>query len=179
VSATAPIPGPDIELFRQVVGRFATGVTVVTTRMDGVDHAMTANAFASVSLEPLQVLVCVEKEARFHDAIVEIGFWAVSVLDESGRLAAQWFATRGRPLHGQLDRHPHYRGPLTGAALLESSLATLECQTTAVYDGGDHSIVVGEVLGLDLRRPEAAPLLHFHGGYHRLGAPSGPRHDVP
>lgn len=162
------VPPPDTDAFRKAVGRFATGVTVVTTVVDGVDHAMTASAFASVSLEPLLVLVCVEKEARFHDAVLESGTWAVSVLDADGRRAAEWFATRGRPLHGQLDRFPHRRGPASGAALLDTALAWLECRTTAVYDGGDHDIVVGEVLDLELGGPDSAPLVYFRSHYRGL-----------
>ncbi len=174
--ATA-LDGPGTDAFRAALARFATGVTVVTTVADGLDHAMTANSFTSVSLDPLLVLVCVEQEARFHDAILESGQWGVSVLDDSSRLASTWFATRGRPLHGQLDRHPHSRGPVTGVALLEASLATLECRTTAVHDGGDHTIVVGEVLSVSLPQPEASPLLWFRGHYHRLGpVQDRPRH---
>ena len=89
---------------------------------------MTANALASVSLEPLLVLVCVEREARFHDAIVESGLWGVSILPSTARATADWLATRGRPLHGQLDRIPIHRGG-TGVALLDESLSTLECET--------------------------------------------------
>jgi flavin reductase (DIM6/NTAB) family NADH-FMN oxidoreductase RutF len=169
--AAGPDPGavpPDADHFRKVVGRFATGVTVVTTRAGGVDHAMTANAFASVSLEPLLVLVCVEKEARFHDAVLESGFWGVSVLAESARASSTWFATRGRPLHGQMDRHAHFPGPVTGAALLEASLATLECLTRDVHDGGDHDIVVGEVVSAAMPRPEGEPLLWYRARYHTV-----------
>jgi flavin reductase (DIM6/NTAB) family NADH-FMN oxidoreductase RutF len=169
------LPTPDTDDFRKAVGRFATGVTVVTARLDGIDHAMTANAFASVSLDPLLVLVCVEKDARFHDAVEGSEHWAVSILDESARSTATWFASRGRPLHGQIDRYPHHRGPITGAALLDASLATLECRTTAIHDGGDHDIVVGQVLGIGLRRVEhgvdAGPLLWYRARYHTL-----PRH---
>ncbi|MGN6330664.1 MAG: flavin reductase family protein [Motilibacteraceae bacterium] len=158
-------PAVDVDVYRRVVGRFATGVTVVTTHLDGIDHAMTANAFTSVSLEPVLVLVCVEKEARFHDAVLETGTWGVSILDESARASATWFATRGRPLHGQLDRVDHHPGPVTGAALLDAALATLEVRTTAVHDGGDHSIVVGEVVGLGTPVREGRPLLYYRGGY--------------
>src|SRR5688500_5531111 len=107
----------DTDAFRRAVGRFPTGVTVVTTCSDGIDHAMTASAVTSVSLDPVLVLVCVEKDARFHDAVLDSGKWAVSVLSASGRRAAEWFATRGRPLGGQLDRFPHRRGTARGAAL--------------------------------------------------------------
>lgn len=159
-----------VESFRRAVGRFATGVCVVTAVENGMDHAMTANAFTSVSLDPLLVLVCVEAEARFHDAIVAAGAWAVSVLDASARPAAAWLATRGRPLHGQLDRVPFHRGPATGAALLDQSVAWLECRTHAVHPGGDHTIVVGEVVGVGLGDESHGALLWHRSSYRVLGA---------
>src|SRR4051812_2818629 len=88
----------DPEEFRRAVGRFATGITIVSTVADGADHAMTVNAFTSVSLDPVLVLFCVEKIARFHEVVISTGEWAVSVLGAGGREASQWFATRGRPL---------------------------------------------------------------------------------
>jgi len=158
----------DEAVFRRTAGRFATGVCAVTTRDAGIDHAMTVNTFTSVSLEPLLVLVCVEVEARFHDAVLEAGVWGVSVLDVTARAVAEWLATRGRPLHGQLDRVPHRRGPVTGVALLDQSVATLECRTTATHPGGDHTIVVGEVVSV-AAPPDAGPPLVWHrGGYHRI-----------
>jgi flavin reductase (DIM6/NTAB) family NADH-FMN oxidoreductase RutF len=155
------------EAFRRAVGRFATGVCVVTAVDGGIDHAMTANAFTSVSLDPLLVLVCVETDARFHDAITAAGAWAVSILDASARPVADWLATRGRPLHGQLDRVPFTRG-VTGTALLRQSTAWLECRTQAVHPGGDHVIVVGEVVGLGLGDEAAGALLYHRSGYRAL-----------
>ena len=154
--------------FRRAAARFVTGVTVVSTRVGTTDHAMTANAFTSVSLDPVLVLVCVEQEARFHDAIDAAGVWGVSVLDESARGVSQWLATRGRPLHGQLDRVAHHRGEVTGVPLLDQSLATFECRTTAQYPGGDHSIVVGEVIGVELPDLPSRPLVYHRGSYTHL-----------
>ena len=168
VSESVPPADVDVDAFRRTVGRFATGVTVVTTVAEGVDHAMTASAFTAVSLEPLLVLVCVDRDARFHDAVVDAGVWGVSVLDVSARAAADWFALPGRPLHGQLDRAAHHRGPRTGCALLDASLATLECRTTAVLDGGDHSIVVGCVEAVGTPMPDGKPLLYYRSRYHAL-----------
>jgi len=74
--------GVPISDFRRVAGRFSTGIAVVTASVDGIGHAMTVTAFTSVSLDPLLVLFCAEKIARFHDAVIEAGTWAVSVLDE-------------------------------------------------------------------------------------------------
>ncbi|MEO3812001.1 flavin reductase family protein [Sphaerisporangium sp. B11E5] len=159
------------ELFRAVAGRFATGIAIVTTHGDGVDHAMTVNAFSSVSLDPLLVLVCVEKVARFHDAVVAAGEWGVSILGEDGEEASRAFATRGRTLEGQLDRWAHRRGSL-GLPLFDSAIAAMECRTTAVHDGGDHSIIVGEVVTVAL--PRDAPPLIYHEGHYRHLAPGAP-----
>ncbi|MDX3110350.1 flavin reductase family protein [Nonomuraea angiospora] len=152
--------------YRKVVGRFATGVAIVTTRLNDVDHAMTVNSFTSVSLDPLLVLFCAEKVARFHDAVLEAGVWGVSVLPASMEDASRFFAHRGRPLNGQLARWPHHLGE-SGVALFDGAIATVECVTTAVHDGGDHSIVVGEVTALDTPS-DGAPLLYHEGQYKTL-----------
>ncbi len=162
-------PAVDQSLFRAALGRFATGVTVVTCRVDDVDHAMTANSLTSVSLDPPLVLICVERETRFHEAILAAGVWGVSLLDDSARAVAGWLATRGRPLVGQLDPVPHHRSQVSGVALVDAALAWLEVRTTAVHDGGDHSIVVGRVVGITLAEEPAAALTFFRGGYGRLG----------
>jgi len=159
---------PDVDLFRRAMGRFPTGVTVLTTRTGDHDHAMTASALTSVSLEPLLVLVCVEREARFHDAVVEAGIWGISVLSSNDRPAADWLATRGRPLHGQLDRIAHHPGPQTGVALLDGALSTFECRTTAVYPAGDHSIVLGEVASVTTAARPGEALLYYRGRYVTL-----------
>ncbi len=150
------------------MGRFATGVCVVSAVVDGFDHAMTANAFTSVSLEPPMVLVCVHRDARFHDAIVTSGAWGVSVLDAEGRSISSWLATQGRPLHGQLDRVAHFRGRLTGAALMEQALSWLECRTDQVIPAGDHSVVIGEVISCALRSQDPGALLYYRSGYREL-----------
>ena len=160
---------PDVDLFRTAMGRFATGVTVLTTRTRDLDHAMTASALTSVSLEPLLLLVCVEREARFHDAVVEAGVWGISVLSSHDRPGADWLATRGRPLHGQLDRIAHHRGPQTGVALLDGALSTFECRTTTVHPAGDHSIVVGEVVSVTTAAHPGAALLYYRGRYVTMG----------
>jgi flavin reductase len=155
--------------FRRAASCFASGIVVVSTRAGGVGHAMTVTAFTAVSLEPPLVLFCAEKAARFHDAVLATGDWAVSVLNEDGEKTARWLATRGRPLAGQLDAFRHHRGPLTAAPIIDDALTAMECRTTAVHDGGDHSIVVGEVLGVSEPRPDGSPLLYYSRRYRRLG----------
>jgi flavin reductase (DIM6/NTAB) family NADH-FMN oxidoreductase RutF len=162
-----PYREPSSDVYRLAVGRLATGVTIVTSRLRELDHAMTANALASVSLEPLLVLVCVEREARFHDAIIESGLWGVSILPSTARATADWLATRGRPLHGQLDRIPIHRGR-TGVALLDESLSTLECETAEAYAGGDHTIVVGRVLSVEISDRPGDALVYYRGRYDTL-----------
>jgi flavin reductase (DIM6/NTAB) family NADH-FMN oxidoreductase RutF len=160
--------GVDTAAFRAAAGQFASGIVVVTTR-DG--HAMTVSAFTSVSLDPPLVLFCAEKIARFHDAVVAAGAWAVSILPADAEKTARWLATRGRPMEGQLDRILHHPGLATGAPLLDAALATLECRTTAVHDAGDHSIVVGKVIAVTATAGPAVtagPLIHYAAGYHRI-----------
>jgi len=163
--------GIDRQVYRRAAGQFASGIVVVSTSLDGIGHAMTVTAFASVSLDPLRVLFCAEKIARFHDAVLATGTWAVSVLTEDAEKTARWLATRGRPLAGQLDAFRHHPGASTGAPILDGALAAMECRTTAVHDGGDHSIVVGEVLAVTEPRAGGGPLLHYAGQYRRLGGP--------
>jgi flavin reductase (DIM6/NTAB) family NADH-FMN oxidoreductase RutF len=154
--------------FRRAAGQLPTGIMVVATRLDGVDHAMTVSAFTAVSLDPLLVLFCAEKIARFHDTVLAAGFWSVSVLDEQAEKAARWFATRGRPLENQLEGIGHHPGPATGAPVLAGALSVLECRTTAVHDGGDHSIIVGEVVAVAESADGRGPLIHHAGRYRSL-----------
>lgn len=158
----------DLAAYRRAAGRLPTGIVVVATSLDGVSHAMTVSAFASVSLDPLLVLFCAEKIARFHDAVLTTGFWSVSVLGADAGDVARWLATRGRPLDGQLDSVPHHAGEATGAPILDIATTAFECRTTAVHDGGDHSIVVGEVVAVSEPAPQQGPLIHHRGQYRRL-----------
>jgi flavin reductase (DIM6/NTAB) family NADH-FMN oxidoreductase RutF len=166
--------------YKNAVGRFATGVTVVTTHLDDDHFAITISSFTSVSLDPVQVLVCVEKTTRFHPAVLAAGRWAVSVLAVGQEDVSRWFATRGRSADpDQFAGFAHHAGALTGAVLFDEALTQLECRTVAAYDGGDHAIILGEVIGVDTSVDAGAesrePLVYFEGGYRRLGGPSTPR----
>jgi flavin reductase (DIM6/NTAB) family NADH-FMN oxidoreductase RutF len=157
----------DQSSFLRATGQFAGGIVVVTT---SACHAMTVGTFISVSLEPPLVLFCAEKIARFHDAVLAAGSWGVSILAEDAEKTARWLASRGRPPDGQLDGVAHHPGQVTGAPLLDGALATLECRTAAVHDGGDHSIVVGQVVAVTgIDGPSSrGPLMHYAGTYRRL-----------
>ena len=160
--------------FRDAMGQFPTGVTLVTARgPDGADHAITANSFTSVSLDPLLVLVCVEHASRLHDVVLAAGRWAVSVLPLGGEPISRKLARRGHDTDGALAGVPHHRGPHTGALLLDGALATFECVTVAAHPGGDHTVLLAEVLGVDLPNPEASPLAYHRGRYTSLASPDG------
>lgn len=163
--------------FKAALRRFASGVTVVTCRVDEVDHAMTASAFSAVSLDPPLVLVCVNRRSRFAEALAGTPSWGVSVLAEDGQDAARWFATSGRPLVGQLDRFDHLRAG-NGVALLGGSLATMECQTWSVQTAGDHDIVVGAVTAASIGGA-GAPLIYWEADYRRLERRAGASGPTP
>ena len=165
--AVEPAPA-DPDLYRRAIGRFATGVTVATTFAGQHDHAMTANSITSVSLDPVLLLISVEQAARWHDAVLESGVFGISVLGHHARATASWLSTPGRPLHGQLDRVAHHRGQVTNIALIDGALAAFECLTTDVHAAGDHSLVVGEVVGIELPPRVDPALVHFRGRYGHL-----------
>lgn len=152
--------------FKRAAARYATGVVVVSARAGAHDHAMTANSFTTVSLDPPLVLFCVERDARFHDAVIEMGRFGVSVLGAEHRRVATWLATQGRPLIGQLDGIPHEYGP-SGCVLISGALAHFEAEVTDVHRAGDHSIVVGSVTHLSA--PDEVPdaLLYVRSRYER------------
>lgn len=153
--------------FRAALGRFASGITIMSTLQDGVAHAMTANAFTSVSLDPPLVLVCVDKGVRMHAAVLDCGYWAVSVLAADQQPLADRFARSGRDLYTQFDGVATTTGPKTGCLVITGALSWLECRTWSTYDGGDHTIVVGEVLSLGIGEPGHPDALIYYTGRYR------------
>jgi flavin reductase (DIM6/NTAB) family NADH-FMN oxidoreductase RutF len=145
---------------RRAFGAFATGVTVVTVG-GRVPHGMTANSFTSVSLDPPLVLVCVEENAVMHDALATAGQFGVSVLSAAHAETARYFADRRRPLGAEQFVAVGWRpGEHTGAPLITGALAHFECTVWRRYDGGDHTIFLGRVLGLSSGGPEEGLLFH-------------------
>ncbi len=148
------------ERFRRATSRYATGIAVATTISGGTDHAMTANSFTSVSLDPLLALVCVERDSRFHAAVMSSGIWSVSFLPEGQEAVARWFATRGRPLSGQFDQVPTRRGA-NGCLLLSDGLAALELRTQEVVPAGDHDVLISAVTAVHDANGAQRPLVYF------------------
>lgn len=152
---------------RQVMGQFATGVTVLTAGGEAC-HGMTANAFTSVSLEPPMVLCCVAKAARMHTAIVTAGSFAVNILSADQRDVSKYFADWKRPDGiAQFDAVGWTAGQKTGAPLLTGALAWLECELAEVHSGGDHSIFLGRVV-MSSRGNGDDALVFYSGGYHEI-----------
>jgi flavin reductase (DIM6/NTAB) family NADH-FMN oxidoreductase RutF len=155
--------------FRRALGRFATGVTVVTAVVDGRDVALTVNAFTSVSIDPFLVLISIARGSRFHDPVMSAGTWGVSVLPADMAEASSYFASSARyDGHGHLSDWKHTRGTRTGVPLFVDALVTLECRTSATYPGGDHTLLLGEVLEIATPAPDAEPLVFFGGRYRSL-----------
>lgn len=167
----APVPEPregdDAVDLRAVMGQFATGVTVLTAGGEGA-HGMTANAFSSVSLTPPMVLCCVGRAARIHRAIIDANAFAVSILAAGQGDIARYFADRRRPDGmAQFAAVDTELGARTGSPVLTGALAWIECSLAEVYEGGDHSIFLGQVLACG-RGTGTGALSFFGGGYHRL-----------
>ena len=154
----------DAAEFRRVLGHFVTGVTVLTTRdRSGEPAGLTANAFASLSLDPPLVLVCIDHASSTHDLIVDAGFFAVNVLAEGQERISRRFAD------DQVE--PRFEGiawreELTRAPILDDALAWVDCRVHSTCEGGDHTIFLGEVRAADAR--EGVPLLFYRGGYGRF-----------
>jgi flavin reductase len=157
----------DIDLFKQVMRRFATGVMVLTTGHGREMHAMTVNAVTSVSLNPLLMLVCIEKGARSHDLVHSAGAFALNILTDRQRDLGERFAY-DREARSHPDAYAEGYVGLTGALILKESLGFLECRVTAEYPGGDHTIFIGEVVNAHVNEAAGGPLLYYGGRWPGL-----------
>ena len=150
--------------FRDVMGRFATGVTVVTSRGgDGIPCGLTANAVSSVSLDPPLVLVCITRHSGTLDRIRQSKYFAVSFLTTGQQDVSNRFATL--PEAERFDG-VEFVEKATGAPVLKGALGWVDCRVHSEFEAGDHSIVVGEVQACDAE--EGDPLLYFGGGYRSI-----------
>ncbi|WP_443077154.1 flavin reductase family protein [Streptomyces sp. SP18CS02] len=164
--------------FRAAMSRLASGVVLVTAHEPplsaagprGEDVGMTATAFLSVSLDPPLVMVSLREGSRMDDLLAEQPRWGVSVLADHQRQIAGRFAMKGRISDRLLFADlPYTRGELSGAPLMDGSLAVLECETRQRVEAGDHTLVIGHVLKAGFPAPEGAPLTYFRGKYRHLG----------
>ncbi|MFJ3198733.1 flavin reductase family protein [Streptomyces sp. NPDC086989] len=184
---TTPVPltipstphpeGVSNDEFRAAMSRLAAGVCLITAHEvpltpdgpGGEDVGMTATAFMSVSLDPPLVLVSLREGSRMDDLLAEQPLWAVSVLADHQVQVASRFSMKNRISDRLLFADlPHVRGEISGAPLLSDALATLECRTENRVEAGDHTLVIGRVLGSALPNPDSPPLTYFRGRYRHL-----------
>ncbi len=160
----------DKSLFLRVMGSFASGVTVVTVMgEDGAPRGFTASAVSSLSLEPRMLLVCVNERSTTLQTILQAGSFAVNILSAAQQDIAQQFATSSGDRFAGVRWRP---GTVTGAPLIDGSLVYAECTVSDTCKGGDHVILMGEVVAGDAR--EAEPLLYFRGRYGKYEAVVAP-----
>ncbi len=155
----------DSKTYRSAIGQLATGVTVILTGTEGNEHGMTASAVTSVSLDPVLLLVCVDKKAEMATKLRENGSFSVNILTQSQSDLSNYFA-------GFWDESgdPDFKfSRYNGVPILGDALASLACNVYEVLEGGDHDIFIGEVTAVEDDAPEGTqPLLYYRGGYYNL-----------
>ncbi len=153
------------EQFRRTLRHWASGVSIVTTRRDGGLLGITVSSFASLSLDPPLVLICIDHKARSHAAIADQRAFGVNILRDDQQALSDLAAGRSGERGAWLEGVAHTRA-VTGAPLLEDCLAWLDCALVAQHEGGDHTIYIGRVEGANAS--EGEPLLYHVGVYRRL-----------
>jgi flavin reductase (DIM6/NTAB) family NADH-FMN oxidoreductase RutF len=153
--------------FREAMGCFATGVTIVTVDLDGEVHGMTANAFASVSLDPLLLLVCVDRNARTHAHLHAKKRFGINILAQHQGRISEYYALP-ECTHERAEEEAGARFDRTGhgTPVLRGALAYLECKLQSTQEAGDHTIFIAEVEEVVVRQGE--PLLFFRGKYRKI-----------
>ncbi len=160
--APSNLPSVAPQQFRDALARWASGVTIVTARTEDEPIGMTAASFSSLSLDPPLILLCIAHSARSHDPLTEAAGFAVHILGRGQDEMSATFATAGADKFAQ---YPDERGAFD-APLLPYGVARLQCERHALLDGGDHTILVGRVLHVELSGTD--PLVYCNRTYHRL-----------
>jgi flavin reductase (DIM6/NTAB) family NADH-FMN oxidoreductase RutF len=146
--------------FRDVMSRFASGVTVVTTICDGVPHGLTVSAFSSVSLTPPRVLICLGNDTDSKPLIARSGCFAVHILGREHMELGPRFAKLIPGVDDPFEGMP-YRAETSGAPILETCIAWLDCRVESAFPTGDHTIYVGDVLAAGRPHTECDPVLYY------------------
>jgi flavin reductase (DIM6/NTAB) family NADH-FMN oxidoreductase RutF len=152
--------------FRKAMGCFATGVTVITVDQQGEIHGMTANAFASVSLDPMLVLVCVDQKARTHAHLHRRKRFGVNVLAHDQRAISEYYARSTETTQHAEEAGARFDRTAHGTPVLHGALAYIECRLHKAENAGDHTIFIAEVEDVVVRDGE--PLLYFRSQYREM-----------
>jgi flavin reductase (DIM6/NTAB) family NADH-FMN oxidoreductase RutF len=148
--------------FKLAMSHFASGVTVVTTEHEGKPYGLTVASFASLSLRPPLVIVCIEKNVRSHEAIAAAGKFGVSILGANQADLSGRFASKSEDKFSGVA----VNAGSSGVPLIAGALCTIECRVHAQFAGGDHSIFVGEVL--EIHSTEGTPLVYYRSSYRQI-----------
>jgi flavin reductase (DIM6/NTAB) family NADH-FMN oxidoreductase RutF len=170
----------DPEELRMAMRQWATGVTVVSAVFNGVRHGMTVNSFTSISLDPPQVMVSLERQTRTHALVEQAGFFGVTILNRDQQDISDCFAGRGTESEDRFSNVETYT-LVTGADFIAQGLAGFDCRVVSRYEAGTHTLFIGEVLAIQITSlpgaaspepldgPESSePLLYFNRAYRRL-----------
>lgn len=152
---------------RAAMGRFATGVAIITTKKEGEINGMTANSLTSVSLNPPMVLICIDRDNYSHKLIAESKVFAINFLGAGQQELSDAFARPGSGKAEYLARL-ETTSAATGSPIISGSLAYIDCRVAAIHAAGDHSIFVGEVAAAEVM-VDQDPLLYWNGGYREIG----------
>jgi flavin reductase (DIM6/NTAB) family NADH-FMN oxidoreductase RutF len=147
--------------------QWATGVTIVTSTYQGVNHGMTVSSFTSVSLEPPLVLVCLEHMARTHDLVQRSGIFGVTILAGHQEEISNRFAGRETENLDRFENLPTFT-LATGAPFLQEGLATFDCRVVAAYEAGTHTIFIGDVVASQVGIGDLQPLVYYNRSYYQL-----------
>ncbi len=158
----------DTRRFRDVMGTFTTGVTIITTLENKIPHGITANSFTSVSLSPPLVMFCLGKSSTNFDAFMNSDCFAVNILTAKQDALSTHFAT----FEGDRFDGLNWSTWETGAPILQNVISAIDCRREATHDAGDHVIMVGLVVRAEVQN-QSSPLLYFKGGYETLETSSG------
>lgn len=166
-----PPEPPDGAAFRRAMGRFPTGVAVVTQGCGPRTRAVTVNSITSVSLDPLLLSVCLGQDSSILEPLLQARHFTVNLLSAGQREQSVRFADRSRPTGADAQEHLGGRQGANGCLVIGDALAALECRVAGTVPAGDHVIVLGEVETLHQGPPDAEPLVFYGGGYRRLTSP--------
>ena len=156
----------DSDLFRRAWGSFATGAALITTvKSDGAVHGMTANGIASISLNPMLVMVCVGHKANTHPIIESTGRYGINILSQSQKDIGNYYAMSDDKRDGSVNALFHFSE--RGIPFLTESLTSMDCKVVSTHIEGDHTVFIGRVEEIEVRT--GRPLLFFEGGWAVLG----------
>jgi 3-hydroxy-9,10-secoandrosta-1,3,5(10)-triene-9,17-dione monooxygenase reductase component len=155
--------GLDQARFREVLGHFATGITIVTALEEGIPVGFSCQSFAALSLDPPMVVLAPARSSTSWPRIAKAGAFCVNILGEDQEAVCRAFAVSGG---NKFDGIGWFPGPVTGSPVIDGSLAVVECELGQIFEGGDHEIVTGLVVALEVG--DGQPLLFYRGGFGRF-----------